>query len=59
MKITYTEKGNEHDYKRIDTVKSFFAKSYFQPSGTSLIYFRIDDFNIKTVSKEDIIAIEE
>lgn len=59
MKITYTEKGTEHDYRRIDTVKTFFAKSYFQPAGTSLIYFRIDEFNIKTLSKEDIIAIEK
>ena len=59
MKITYIEKGIAHDFKRVDTVKTFFAKSYFQAQGTSLLYFRIDEFNIKTIAKEDIITIEK
>lgn len=59
MKVTYVEKGTEHDFKRIDTIKTFFARSYFQASGTSLLYFRIDEFNIKTIAKEDVIKIEQ
>ena len=58
MKVTYTEKGIEHDFKRIDATKQFYAISYFQPAGTSLVYFKLNEYNIKTVPKDDILKIE-
>ena len=60
MKVTYLEKGREHDFKRYgDTVRVFHADSYFKPEGTSLLYFRIDRFNLRVIGEEDIIKIEE
>ena len=58
FKVTYVEKGNVFDFKRIDKEATFYAISYLKASGTSLIYFRLDEYNIKTVSEEDIISIE-
>jgi len=58
MKVTYTEKGIEHDFKRIDMTKQFYAISCFQPAGTSLVYFKLNEYNIKTVPKDDILKIE-
>lgn len=59
MKVTYIEKGIEHDFKRIDREKTFFAISCFNPENTGLVYFKTDAFNFKTISKEDIISIEK
>lgn len=59
MKIRYIEKGKEHDFRRIDRENEFFAIDYFNPQGTSLLYFRIDEFNMKVIAKEDIISIEK
>lgn len=58
MKITYIEKGIERDYKRIDTTKTFFAISFFNPKNTSLLYFKLDPYNYKTIAIEDIIQVE-
>ena len=57
-KVTYIEKGNVFDFKRIDKEVTFYAISYFKSEGTSLIYFRLDEYNMKTISGEDIISIE-
>lgn len=59
MKVTYTEKGREFDFKRIDCIRTFTALSSFRPDNCGLIYFRIDRFNMKVVPAEDIISIEE
>ena len=59
MKVTYTEKGREFDYKRVDSVRTFYALSSFRPDNCGLIYFRVDRFNVKVVPAEDIISIEE
>lgn len=58
-KVTYIEKGNVFDFKRIDKKTTFYAISYFKPAGTGLIYFRLDEYNMKTISEEDIVSIEE
>lgn len=58
-KVTFIEKGNEFNFKRIDKEITFYAISYFKPAGTSLVYFRLDEYNMKTISEEDIISIEE
>lgn len=59
MKVTYIEKGIEHDFKRIDREKTFYAISCFNPENTSIIYFKTDAFNIKAIAKENIISIEK
>ena len=58
-KVTFNEKGKEIDFKRIDRKATFYAISYFKAEGTSLIYFRLDEFNLKTISENDVISIEE
>lgn len=58
-KVTYIEKGNVFDYKRIDREKTFYAVSYWKAEGTSLIYFKLDEYNMKTISEEGVISIEE
>lgn len=58
MKITYIEKGIEHNYKRIDSTKSFFAIDFFKPENTGLIYFKLDEFNYRTIALDDIIQVE-
>lgn len=57
MTVIYTEKGREIDYRRIDRISSFSAASFFKPDGSSLIYFRLDRYNLKTLSMEDILEI--
>ena len=58
MKVTYTEKGQVFDFKRIDKIRTFHCLNYWQPENCSLIYFRINQFEVKTVAEEDVIRIE-
>ena len=58
MKVTYRERQYITRYTCIDREKTFYAKDYFIPKGTSLYYFILNEFNYKTVAKEDIINIE-
>lgn len=58
MKITYIEKGNEFDFKRIDRESTFYAVSYWKATGTSLIYFKLDEYNIKAIPENDVLSIE-
>ena len=57
LEVKYIEKGNEHDFKRVDHVTYIIARSYFK-SG-SLYYFRINEFNYRVIAEEDIIHIVE
>ena len=59
MKVTYIEKGPEVNFTRRDVIRTFIALDYFQPEGTSLVYFRLDRYNLKTIAKEDILKIED
>lgn len=59
FKVTYIEKGQVFDFKRIDRKATFYAISYWKAQGTSLIYFKLDGFNIKAISETDVISIEE
>ena len=59
MKVTYIEKGREVNFKRIDVEKTFFALSYWKAEGTSLLYFKINQFEIKCIPEDDIIRIEK
>ena len=60
VKVTYRERIFLDRFRCIDYKKEFKAWSYFT-GGISgdLYYFKVDRFNYKTLSKEDIISIEE
>lgn len=59
MKITYRERRFIDRYTCVDTEKTFHATDYFIPEKTSLYYFKVNEFDYKTVAKEDIIRIEQ
>lgn len=59
MIVRYRERMYIDNYRCIDTEKSFHTTSYFIPAGCSLYYFRINQFEMKTVAIDDIISIEE
>lgn len=60
VKIIYRERQFIDKYKCIDNLKELYARSYFT-GGISgeLYYFRLNEFNYKTLAKENIISIEE
>lgn len=59
MKVTYNDKGQEIDFKRVDTIRTIHAIHCFLPRNATLAYFYIDRYNIVTIPVEDIIKIEE
>lgn len=46
-------------YRRLYRTVTFRARSYFQPEGASLLYFRLNEFEYKTVAKSDVVEIIE
>ena len=60
LKITYRERHFIDKYKCIEYTRELFAYSYFV-GGISgeLYYFRLNEFNYKTLGLEEIISIEE
>lgn len=60
LKVTYKERVFIDKYKCIEFKRDFKAWSYFT-SGISgeLYYFRLNEFNYKTLGKNEIISIEE
>ena len=57
LKVTYRERIFLDRFRCIDYKKELKACSYFK-SG-DLYYFRLNEFNYKTLGKEEIINIEE
>lgn len=57
LKVTYKERHFIDKYRCIDYTKELFAYSYWK-SG-DLYYFRLNEFNYKTLGIEDTISIEE
>lgn len=47
------------DFKAIEQRETFNAYNCWKPEGTSLVYFRLDRFNIRTVAESEIVSIEE
>ena len=47
------------DFKAIEQTETFRAISYWKPVGTSLVYFKLDRYNVKTVAESEIVSIEE
>ena len=60
LKVIYRDRIFLDRFRCIDNLKELYAHSYFT-SGISgeLYYFRLNEFNYKTLGKEDIISIEE
>lgn len=60
LKVIYRERNFIDKYKCIDNLKELYARSYFT-GGISgdLYYFKLNEFNYKSLSAEDIISIEE
>lgn len=59
MKVTVRHKQPIGDFKAIEKTYSFYAESCWKPAGTSLVYFRLDRFNIRTEAESEIVSIEE
>lgn len=46
------------DFRAIERTETFHAISYWEVPGTSLVYFRTDRFNVRSVAKSEIVSIE-
>ena len=57
MKVTYLEKGKPFDFKRVDRVCSVVLSRTWRSGG--LLYGYVDRYNVRAISVEDIISIEE
>lgn len=57
MKVTYLEKGQPFDYKRVDRVCSVVLSRTWRSGG--LLYGYVNQFNVVAIAVEDIISIEE
>ena len=57
MKITYLEKGQPFDFKRVDRVCTVILSRVWRSGG--LLYGYVDRYNVCVISVEDIISIEE
>lgn len=58
MKVTYKTYVRISPFAVLEKYESFHAVSKWKPEGTSLVYFRTDRFNIRTVAESDIVSIE-
>ena len=59
MKVTIKYNKPIGNFKAIGKTETFHAISKWKPEGTSLVYFRTDRYNIRTVAESEIIKIEE
>ena len=60
LKVTYRERHFLDKYRCIDYTRELFANSYFVGGiSKELYYFRLNEFNYKTLGLEEIISIEE
>ena len=59
MKITIRYNEPIGNFRAIERTETFHACKMWEVPGTSLVYFKIDRYNIKTVAKSEIINIEQ
>ena len=60
LKVTYRERHFIDRYSCIDYTRELFANSYWRDGiSGELYYFRLNEFNYKTLGLEEIISIEE
>ena len=57
VRVKYTERHFIDKYKCIDYEKELKAQSYWKSGG--LYYFRLNEFNHKTLGDDEIISLEE
>lgn len=56
MIVTYTEKGKEFDFRRVDRVRVVRLLRWWRSGG--LLYGYIDRFNVVSIAVEDIIKCD-
>ena len=59
MKVTIKYNYPIGNFKAVERTETFHAESKWEVVGTSLIYFKMDRFNIRTVAKSEIVSMEE
>lgn len=59
MKVTIKYNVPIGDFRAIEHRETFHAESKWKPEGTSLVYFKTDRFNVRTVAENEIVSIEE
>lgn len=59
MKVTIKYNIPIGNFRAIERTETFHAVSKWEVEGTSLIYFKTDRYNVRTVAKSEIISIEE
>lgn len=59
MKVTIKYNDPIGDFRAIERRETFYAVSKWKPEGTSLVYFKTDRFNVRTVAESEIVSIEE
>lgn len=47
------------NFRAIERTETFYAESKWEVTGTSLVYFKTDRFNVRSVAKSEIVSIEE
>lgn len=47
------------DFRAVERTETFHAVSKWEVEGTSLIYFKTDRYNVRTVAKSEIVSIDE
>ena len=59
MKVTIKYNQPIGNFKAIERTETFHAISMFDAPGTSLVYFKTDRFNVRSVAKSEIVSVEE
>lgn len=58
MRVTIKYNVPIGDFRAIEKRETFHAISSWEVPGTSLMYFRTDRFNVRSVAKSEIVSIE-
>ena len=58
MKVTIKYNVPIGRFRAIERTETFHAISSWEVPGMSLVYFRTDRFNVRTVAKSEIVSIE-
>lgn len=58
MKVTIKYNVPIGDFRAIEKRETFHAISSWEVPGTSLVYFRTDRFNVRSVAKSEIVSID-
>ena len=59
MKVTHKYMVKIGPFTALEKLETFHAINSWKPEGTSLVYFRTDRFNVRTIPEENIVSIED